>query len=108
VTAVLLPLYHIILAGLKASPEQKKPPVLNPASVAKPSNTSITDTIESVVSAAREDDASKDSGSSVSKSGMAGWIQDMTRHLYNFLLLYMKSVVTCQREVDGNGSGFSE
>lgn len=66
----LLPVYCIILAGVQLSPEQKKSAALNPASVTKPSNTSITDIIESVVSAAREDDTSKDSASSISKSGM--------------------------------------
>lgn len=66
---VPFPTYQII-AGVQVSPEQKKLAVSNPASVAKPSNTSITDTIESVVSAAREDDTSKDSASSISKSGM--------------------------------------
>lgn len=66
----LVPVYCIILAGVQLSPEQKKSAALNPASVTKPCNTSITDIIESVVSAAREDDTSKDSGSSISKSGM--------------------------------------
>ncbi|PNF36146.1 hypothetical protein B7P43_G10959 [Cryptotermes secundus] len=56
-------------SGVQLSPEQKKSAALNPASVTKPCNTSITDIIESVVSAAREDDTSKDSGSSISKSG---------------------------------------
>jgi len=65
----LLLLYYIIFAGVQVSPEQKKPSVSSPASVTRPSNTSITDIIESVVSAAREDDTSKDSASSISKSG---------------------------------------
>lgn len=56
-------------SGVQVSSEQKKLAVSNPASVSKPSNTSITDIIESVVSAAREDDTSKDSASSISKSG---------------------------------------
>lgn len=56
-------------SGVQLSPEQKKSAVSNPASITKPSNTSIADIIESVVSAAREDDTSKDSASSVSKSG---------------------------------------
>jgi hypothetical protein len=62
--------WNITLAGVEVSQEQKKSAVSGPASVMKPSNTSITDIIESVVSAAREDDASKDSASSISKSGM--------------------------------------
>jgi hypothetical protein len=66
----LLPVLCIVLAGVQLSPEQKKSAALNPASATKPSNTSITDIIESVVSAAREDDTSKDSASSISKSGM--------------------------------------
>lgn len=62
-------IFHYV-PGVQVSPEQKKSAVLNPASATKPSNTSIADIIESVVSAAREDDTSKDSASSISKSGM--------------------------------------
>ncbi|KAJ9575233.1 hypothetical protein L9F63_025817, partial [Diploptera punctata] len=45
--------------------EQKKPSATTPKTA---NNTSITDVIESVVSAAHEDDTSKDSTSSISKS----------------------------------------
>lgn len=56
-------------SGVDVSSEQKKSSVSSTAFVSKPSNTSITDIIESVVSAAREDDTSKESASSISKSG---------------------------------------
>jgi len=54
--------------------------VSSAAIISKPSNTSITDIIESVVSAAREDDTSKDSASSISKSGMNGLCTGFYEH----------------------------
>ena len=72
--------WNITVAGVEASSEQKKSSVSSAAVVSKPSNTSITDVIESVVSAAREDDTSKDSASSISKSGMNGLCTGFFEH----------------------------
>ena len=71
---------NFTLAGVEVSSEQKKSSVSSTAFVSKPSNTSITDVIESVVSAAREDDTSKDSASSISKSGMNGLCPGFCEH----------------------------